>query len=162
MSAIAWNYRGLGNPQTVGVLREYVQQCDPKIVFLAKTKMKISRIKRVKVKLDFANGFYVQRKGQGGGLAMFWRREVDIEIKSFSRHHIDAVVTKEGTSFKWRITRFYGHPETHRRKESWNFMNTLNSQFQLPWMCFRDFNEISQVRKNWEVPKTSVLDGEFP
>ena len=91
---------GLGNPQTVGALREYVRQYDPKIVFLAKTKMKISRIKRVKVKLDFANGFYVQRKGQGGGLAMFWRREVDIEIKSFSRHHIDAVVTKEGTNFK--------------------------------------------------------------
>ena len=78
---------GLGNPQTVGV-------------FLAKRKMKISRIKRVKVKLDFANGFYVQRKGLGGGLAMFWRKEVDIEIKSFSRHHIDAVVTKEGTNFK--------------------------------------------------------------
>lgn len=142
MSAIAWNCRGLGNPQTVGALREYVRQYDPKIVFLAKTKMKISRIKRVKVKLDFANGFYVQRKGQGGGLAMFWRREVDIEIKSFSRHHIDSVVTKEGTNFKWRITRFYGNPETHRRKESWNFLNTLNSQFQLPWMCFKDFNEI--------------------
>ena len=73
---------------------------------------------------------------------MFWRREVDLEIKSFLRHHIDVVVTEEGTSFKWRIIGFYGHPETHRRKESWNFLNTLNSQFQLPWMCFEDFNEI--------------------
>ena len=63
---------------------------------------------------------------------MFWRRKVDLEIKSFLRHHIDVVVTEEGTGFKWRIIGFYGHPETHRRKESWNFLNTLNSQFQLP------------------------------
>ena len=83
---------------------------------------------------------------------MFWRREVDLEIKSFLRHHIDVVVTEEGTGFKWRIIGFYGHPETHRRKESWNFLNTLNSQFQLPWMCFEDFNEILS-RKNWEVPQ---------
>lgn len=45
--------------QTVSALREYVRQCDPKIVFLAETKMKISIIKRVKVKLHFTNGFYV-------------------------------------------------------------------------------------------------------
>lgn len=52
---------------------------------------------RAKGKIDFANGFYVQREGKGGGLAMFWRKEMNLEIKSFSRHHIDAVVTEEGT-----------------------------------------------------------------
>lgn len=80
--------------------------------------MKINRMKRVKEKINFANGFYVQIEGKGGGLAMFWRKEMNLEIKSFSRHHINAVVTEEGTCFMWRIIGFYGHPETHRRKES--------------------------------------------
>ena len=45
--------------------------------------MKINRMKRVKEKINFANGFYVQREGKGGGLAMFWRKEMNLEIKSF-------------------------------------------------------------------------------
>ena len=65
-----------------------------------------------------------------------------MEIKSYSQHHIDVVVTEASSGFKWRLTGFYGHPETHRRKESWNFLATLNNQFQLPWLCLEDFNEI--------------------
>ena len=119
-----------------------MQHWDPKVVFLSETKKKIAGMKRVKVKLDFLNGFYVQREGKGRGLAMFWRKEINLEIKSYSKHHIDVVITEEATSFKWWITGFYGHPETHRRKESWSFLNTLNQQYHLPWLCLGDFNEI--------------------
>ena len=142
MNLLGWNCREIGNPRTVGALREYVRRWDPKVVFLSETKMKINRMKRVKEKINFANGFHVQREGKGGGLAMFWRKEMNLEIKSFSQHHIDAVVTEEGTGFMWRITGFYGHSETHHRKESWDFLNTLNRQYKLPWLCFGDFNEI--------------------
>ena len=63
---------------------------------------------------------------------MFWRKGVNLEIKSCSRHHIDAVVTEEGFGFQWRLTGFYGHPETYQRKESWRYLDTLNFQFNLP------------------------------
>ena len=142
MIALCWNCQGLGTHQSIKALRECVQRWDPKVVFLSETKKKIAGMKRVKVKLDFLNGFYVQREGKGRGLAMFWRKEINLEIKSYSKHHIDVVITEEATSFKWRITRFYGHPETHRRKESWSFLNTLNQQYHLPWLCLGDFNEI--------------------
>ena len=99
-------------------------------------------MKKVKLKLGYVNGFYVQRQGRGGGLAMFWRKEVNLEIKSYSKYHIDAVIIEEASSFKRRLMGFYGHPKTHRRKESWRFLNMLNSQFRLPWLCFGDFNEI--------------------
>ena len=106
------------------------------------------------MKIDFVNGFYVQREGKGGGLAMFWRKEVNLEIKSYSKHHIDAVIIEEATGFKWRITGFYGHLETHRRKESWRFLNTLNQQYQLSWLCLGDFNEIlSRDEKLGEAPR---------
>ena len=85
MNLLGWNYRGIGNPRTVGALREYVRWWDPKVVFLSETKMKINRMKRVKEKINFANGFYVQREGKSGGLAMFWRKEMNLEIKSLER-----------------------------------------------------------------------------
>ena len=44
---------------------------------------------------------------------MLWRKEVNLEIRSFLRHHIDAVVTKEVSGFKWRLAGSNGHSETH-------------------------------------------------
>ena len=71
MIALCWNCQGLGTHQSIKALRECVQRWDPKVVFLSETKKKIAGMKRVKVKLDFLNGFYVQREGKGRGLAMF-------------------------------------------------------------------------------------------
>ena len=53
-------------------------------------KKKIASMKKVKLKLGYVNGFYVQRQGRGGGLAMFWRKEVNLEIKSYSKYHIES------------------------------------------------------------------------
>ena len=83
------------------------------VVFLTETKKKNAGMTKVRMKIGFENGFYVKKEGKGGGLAMLWRREVNLEIKSYSMHHIDAVITGEGARFQWRITGFYGHPETH-------------------------------------------------
>ena len=89
------------------------------VVFLSETKRNIAGMKKVKGKIGYVNGFYVQQKGKGGGLAVFWGKEVNLEIKSYSRHHIDAVIVEEEIGFKWRITGFYGHPKTPCRKDSW-------------------------------------------
>ena len=67
----------------MNALQEFVRCVDLKIIFLSKMKMKIARLKRVTVKIDYANGFYVQKEGKGGGLVLFWREEVDVEIKSY-------------------------------------------------------------------------------
>ena len=33
--------------------------------------------------------------------------------------HIDSIIDKGNNSARWRLTRFYGNPETSRRVESW-------------------------------------------
>ena len=78
----------------------------------------------------------------GGGLALLWRREIDLEILGYSRSFIDAIVTEHDSDFRWRITGFYGNPESHRRKESWEELKVLHRKFNLPWLCYGDFNEI--------------------
>ena len=43
---------------------------------------------------------------------------------------------------KWRMTGFYGNLEKILRRESWNLLRYLNSQYQMPWVFLGDFNEI--------------------
>jgi len=72
-------------------------------------------MERIRDIIGFANGLIVLSYGRSSGLALLWTRDTDLEIKSFDNHHIDAIVTETSSSFKWRITGFYGHPQTHIR-----------------------------------------------
>ena len=68
--------------------------------------------------MSHMNCLFVPSKGQSGGIAMIWTKETSLDITTYSPHHIDAIVTKPETGFKWRVTGFYGHLDTHQRHES--------------------------------------------
>lgn len=74
-------------------LRDYVRRWNPYIVFLMETKLKTKCRENIKFQLGFSNGLIVPSQGQSGGLALFWSRETNLEIVSFSKHHIDATIT---------------------------------------------------------------------
>ena len=86
------------------------------------------------------DGFAVPRIGLAGGLALLWQDGVDVDIQTSSSHHIDALIKQKGVV--WRLTGFYGHPETSRRGESWDLLRQLYASFSLPWLVLDDFNEI--------------------
>ena len=139
-----------------------MQRWDPNIVFLMETKLKMSAMKSVKEKAGFVFGLIVPKAKNCGGLAMLWRKEIKLEIMGYSGNFINAIFIDELFGFKWRITRFYGHLETHRRKESWEQLKGLNRRFQLPWLCLGDFNEILSVtKKGGEGQRTQKQIKEF-
>ena len=161
MNSLCWNCWGIGNPWTIFALRDYVQRWNPRLVFLLETKSKNRRMEKIKFKLGFTNGLYVQSRGRSGGLALLWSSDTNLEIKSYSNHHIDAIITEADNGLSWRFTGFYGYSETHLREESWKFLFYLNSQFNLPWFCYGDFNEIlSMIEKSGGVQRSQTqMDG---
>ena len=62
------------------------------IFFCCETKMWAKRVNLEGSYFNFANCFVVDKNGLGGGLALFWGSNVEVEIKSYNSHHIDAVV----------------------------------------------------------------------
>ena len=112
------------------MLHGLVQQWDPDFVFLSETKLKKNSMDKKKVSVGFINGLVVPSYGRSGGLALLWRKDISVDVQSYLDRHIDAMVI-EGSGFKWRITGFYGNPEVHRRKESWELLRVLNRKFQL-------------------------------
>ena len=69
-------------------------------MFLMETKIKKKAMERVMEKIKFVNGLVVPSEGRSGGLAMLWKREVQLEIMGYSRNHIDAIVTEQVSGYR--------------------------------------------------------------
>ena len=104
-------------------------------------------MEKVKFRLGFPNGLIVPSRGRSGGFTLPWFSDTNLKTKNFSSHHINAIITKLGNGLLWRFTGFYGHPETHLREESKKLLYFLRNQFNLPWFCYGDFNEILSMNE---------------
>lgn len=80
--------------------------------------------------------------GRSGGLAMLWKEGFEVWFKSSSNTHIDVVVCEGNGAKPWRVTGFYGHPDASMRPISWDLLESLHRQCQMPWVVFGNFNEI--------------------
>ena len=145
--ALGWNCRGLGTPRSVNALCEIVRRWDPNFVFLSETKLKKKAMESAKRKVGFVYGLVVPKLDKSGGMALLWKENINLEIMGYVGNFINAIVTEADSGLKWRIIGFYGQPEAHKRKESWDQLKALNRKFQLPWICFGDFNEILSMNE---------------
>ncbi|XP_024039545.1 uncharacterized protein LOC112098147 [Citrus clementina] len=141
MKILSWNIRGLGNPRMYLALKKILQVHSPHLVFLCETKLKTMHMNEVSRKLNYENCFAVSSIGKGGGLALLWKSETNVQIKSFNQHHIDAEVVMENGKLI-RCTGVYGHPDMRQRKHTWTLLRRLSGFSSTPWTCFGDFNEI--------------------
>jgi exonuclease III len=113
----------------------------PDILFLSETKLDEKGMERFRWLLGMPHMLVTKCEGRSGGLALFWRRGVDVTLRWKGRMHIDVNVVAE-YGFKWRLTGIYGQPCHELRKDTWRLMRTLHHQGDLPWLCVGDFNEI--------------------
>ncbi|CAM8972072.1 unnamed protein product [Rhodiola kirilowii] len=145
MSCLSWNYRGLGGAATVRALANLVRVHKPSLVGVMGTKAEKSRMEQVRIQLGFECGFSVERNGRSDGLALWWKKNLNISVKRYSDYHIDTIVEHESP---FRVTLFYGQPMVNRRAETWELLRSLSADWDLPWLVFGDFNE---VLFGWEV-----------
>ena len=120
------------------------------LVFLMETKVENYVLDRIGRKIQYSNLFVVPRHNIGGGLALFWKIDSNVDVQSFSDRHIDAIID-HGVDDTWRFTGFYGDLDTASRENSWSLLRTLHNRFNLPWLCIGDFNEIllADKKQGW-------------
>jgi hypothetical protein len=133
---------------------------DHALLFVMETKIKGKGVESLKSTLGFAGGFAVDSVGLSGGIGIFWSSVVTIEVKSFNKYHIDAIVQLKDNSIpKWRFTGIYGDPRRENRHHTWTLMRRLKGLQNLSWLCVGDFNEImyntehfsEHVRDEWQM-----------
>ena len=153
MKLMSWNCRGLGNQHAVDVLSHLVRVKGPKILFLVETKRSLEEMKWIQNDLPYRCMLVVPSVRCSGGLALLWMEEIDLHIQTFTLNHIDALIMDDPAN-PWRLTGFYGWPEEQRKQESWQLLKHLHSRHFVPWLYFRDFNEILQSEeKQGGLPK---------
>ena len=110
-------------------------------MFLAETWLDEARLIELRNKMGFGDTFGVSRVTRGGGLVLFWKKDVELSVENSSLNYIDAII-EQGKENSWRFAGFYGFPETRNHMESWNKIRWLHQKSSLPWICAGNFNEI--------------------
>jgi hypothetical protein len=101
------------------------------------------KVQDLKWRLGFDNSYGVKSVGASGGLALFWNNDSEVSLKSYSSTHIDVMVRNSLTGQgQWRFTGFYGQSARSARRRSWELMKYLRREYDEPWLCAGDFNEI--------------------
>ena len=143
MNCLIWNYRGLGNLRTRKELGDMIRAKDPSVLFLAETLGDEARLDIVQRSINYEHKWIVPKEGREGGLVLFWKSTVNLEVIDSSQYYINTWIDR-GSEHKWRFTSFYGEPDTSKRTEAWDSLRALNHHPQTPWLCAGDFNELTR------------------
>ena len=132
---------------------------DPKVCFLMETRLDKEGYDKHCREVPFQNKLIVKRPNSGGGLALFWKRDVKLDVINFIKNHILAKVV-EDNGFVWYLTCFYGWHDSNQKPKSWALLNHLSSFVQGPWLCIGDFNAIlhSSEKQSSHSPHYKQMD----
>ena len=82
---------------------------DPNFIFLMETKLVVSEMVGIKEGLNRTQGMVIPSKGRSGGHALLWKKELKVDVQSYSDSHIDAIIDQGDDGLQWRLTGFYGN-----------------------------------------------------
>jgi exonuclease III len=118
MKIVAWNCRGLGNRSAVRGLLDLQKSEGADILFFSETKLDRQRMEMFRWMVGLANMVVKDADGKGGGMAVFWRRGIDVTLRNMSKYHIDVDV-KEDNGYEWRFSGVYGEAHNDQKHKTW-------------------------------------------
>lgn len=92
-------------------------------------------------KLGFEGSVTIDSQGHSGGITLLWRNKDEVQLSSYSKNHVDVIVTIRGWH-KFRLTGIYGEPNRARREETWDLLRSLNTMEDIPWVLIGDMNNV--------------------
>ncbi|KAG5539097.1 hypothetical protein RHGRI_019600 [Rhododendron griersonianum] len=111
------------------------------------TKNNRNTLDRIRQQLQFPNCCYVDPVGLAGGLALWWKDEVNIEVRFKNKNIIRCIVSWPNVQERWLGAYIYAPPRRQERSQFWDSLKRLACENDYPWFCMGDFNEIGSI---WE------------
>lgn len=79
---LSWDWRSCDG---VKELRDLVEACAPAVLCIVDTQIAKYRVEGLAGSLGFVGRFGVDSRGRSGGLCLFWRNNVVLDIKTYSQ-----------------------------------------------------------------------------
>lgn len=136
----SWNCQGMRNAFTDRRFWEFRSDISPDVLFLMETKNQDEYIAKIGKDLNFVNSFTVPPQGLSGGLALFWKDDISVEILDSSANLIDVKFKHKQSSF--HTTFIYGPPQKENRGAFWDQLGALGESRDSAWVLTGDFNDI--------------------
>ena len=134
MRTLAWNCRGAGRASIVRALKELIRESNPDIIFLSETKIKSTRINKICDRLKFVDSWCVDADGLSGGLALFWRLGVELEVVFSNKNMIVASDYSDPPEAPWLLFAIYGPIQRSKKEKFWGLLENMLSTFYGPWV----------------------------
>lgn len=148
------------NPRTVRRLGEISKKYDPDIIFIMESKnpddVVLKKLQHLRKTYDCYH--LVPPTGHGaGGLGLFWKQELNLQVLDSSNHVIDTIIEFEGK-------RFYSsfiHASTDRQQRNllWDSLLATAAAREAPWFVTGDFNDLTSCHEKDGGPDR--LEGSF-
>lgn len=81
------------------------------------------------------------------GVALWWKKDLQVLLLSFSPNHTDISVLVSGGSQALQMTGIYGFSSIEQRAKTWDLIRLLPGQHQMLWFIGGDFNEVMNSRE---------------
>lgn len=143
MSTVCWNARGLGGKRAFLLLQHLVAVLKPLVLFVSESKISCKLAYNWLNALNFHGVVGSEPQGSKGGLLLFWNKNVDVSLRSFSSNHVDVSVSWK--NLFWRFTGCYAPPTLSERSTFWDLLiklHSLRTDNNERWVIGGDFNEV--------------------
>lgn len=131
----------MGNNQTVQRIGEIRKRFHPDIFFLSETMNTDDVVLRKFASSEFVNSHLIPPTDQrGGGLALFWKAEIELIVLKSCKNFIDTMLRYEGKVFY--ATFIYGDTDIAKRRQIWRELAEIAALRNGAWFVTGDFNDI--------------------
>lgn len=112
----------------------------PELLFIMESKHKRNFLVDLQEWLGYERVFTVNPVRASGGLAVFWKCNVDIEVRYADKHLIDLDVHLGDKRFF--VSCVYGEPVKENRPRLWERISRIGIHRKEPWCMLGDFNDL--------------------
>ena len=140
---LSWNRQGAGRAPIVRTIKALSRCEEPNIIFVAETKVSSPRIENIRLGLGFAGCFGVDSVGKAGGLAIFWKLRVELEVVFSNKFAIAALIYSDPPHVPWLLIAAHGPPYFAHNNGFWSLMEDIILSFSGHWLMIGDLNCIA-------------------
>ncbi|XP_075499925.1 uncharacterized protein LOC142538495 [Primulina tabacum] len=146
MTLLVWNCQGAASKELNCILKDLIKRNSPSILGLLEPRVSGSHADDICKKMGYSNWLRVEAVGFSGGIWIFWKEDIHLEIV-YSHPQFVLARVEGNNRIPWFLSIVYGSPNATLRKRLWQDLTKENLNIAGPWLSIGDYNSVSSEQE---------------